>query len=402
MTSLYKYINSLALIIGFYSTCLGMEQTFSLMNMPPDIHQTIYQSLILKSQKCSQTLKYVDRLRGTCSYWRQIGDELTANSGLLKLLRTLHGADDKTKTRILFYSIYNNDYALTKHILEITPNTHLYLGKKGDRKFNPYHLAQNNNNENIIKLLQEYGYNQKNNGFDQFNQIIPFAPWPKIPIINELFIACITGDNISLKEIINIKFKQKDIVDTIIEQDEGKPTFNREASYIIEFCAFPLIIHNDDDRCILSCIQFIKDNPECDYFLDEMIKNAALENSIKVFKELLKAKDNINKITLKTNVLERYLQCYKSKEQYDQIKNILNEYDAKTIKELAEENQSIPIWHTLFDNIKSHYFIKLFFTTNISYSRFTKILLQHIIFSLTSYMKHLLYIIFINFPPIKN
>lgn len=388
MNILYKQINIILVIISLYSACLGMKHTaiisINFSHLPEEIHKTIFNALDLRSQ---------DKLRATSLYWKKIGDHHTTNPGLVRLLHSLPDSTKQANTRILFYAIYNNDYALTKYILERTPNQRLYLDPiRSSHRLDPYRVAQGNNDEAMINLLKQYHYDEPNYGFDKYNQKITCsAEWPQPLILRELLIACISGDDTFLKEIINIKFKQDNILDTIrrdnIEKQNGdepdKQGFTADASIMIKK-AFYIITHNDDEKCIVSFIQFIKDYPKCDFFLGVLLEEACRQESKKVFVELVKHKADIDinkkrvwiwnidnkkqvKKTFKDEILDRDLtqpMGKKSQKYYNEIENILNEYGAKTVAELhlAESpymhnnnfllEKAYSYWHNLFDQIK--------------------------------------------------
>jgi len=379
MNIVCKQIDIILVIISLYSACFGMDHTAIIPNffscLPGEIHKTIFNVLDLKSQ---------DKLRATSLYWKKIGDNRTTNLGLLRLLHSLPDSNKQTKTRILFYAIYNNDYALTKYILEKTPDQRLYLDPIRGYALDPYHVAQGNNDEAMINLLKQHHYDEPNYGFDKYNQKITCSEkWPQPLILRELLIACISGDDTFLKEIINVKFKQNDILATIQQQNEDEPDqkrFTADASIIIKK-AFYIITHNDDEKCIVSFIQFIKDRPKCDFLLQILLEEACKKESKKVFVELVKHKAdiNINKIrvwnidnkqvkkTLKDEILDRDWtrpMDKKSQKYYKEIEAILNEYGAKTVAELhlaespyINNNNSLlekvySCWRNLSDQIK--------------------------------------------------
>jgi hypothetical protein len=361
-----------------------------------DIHPKIFIEL--------NDLTSQDHLRATCHYWKKTGDTLQENNGILHLLHSLADSTTKTKARILFYATYNNNYFLIKHILESTPNKRLYLKDvSGWGGLDPYDIALDNKNENVLKLFLEHDYHKCNYGIDKYNQKISCRKWPETLILQEFLLACISGDNIALKEITNIKFKQKEILATILDPELDEKTFTDEAENTIED-AFYIVVHNDDERSILSFLQFVKDNPEYNFLIRLLLIEACEKNKMKAFIKLLENKQaNINKIdtcyindqkrklTLRDELIEMSFRKYKSKKHYDHVTTLLNLYGAKTFEELQLKNQSLK--QKLLGYLKSHYFIRLFFLEDIPHHRCMEQLLQHLYSwigsSFRSYMEHL-------------
>jgi len=299
-----------------------MEQSI-VEHLPIEIHTHIYTSIT--------DIKTQDRLRGTCHYWKEIGDKFFAHSGLLQLLHRLPQATKETKTRILFYAVYTNDNHLAQHILENT-NEHLHITVDNGRcVLDPYHYAQKKNNEAMLNLFKKALYDQPHEK----------AQWPQDKKEKKLLITAIIGDNIAFKKVLHTNFSQENVYPQLGIKN---PTLPRYLHLKEAFC---IITQHDDDLCIEPCMEWIQNNPNF-LFLNVFLLDEALKKKCsQVYTHILTNHKNLNAIetwyingikreqTLKDKIL--WNKGWREKSYYQEAEKILNSFGAQTAQELQQQ-----------------------------------------------------------------
>jgi len=322
MTSSYKYIQHIALIVSFYSVCLSMDQS-AVEHLPIEIHTHIYSSI--------DDIKTQDRLRITNKSWKEIGDKLTTNSGLLKLLHSLPDADDKTKTRILFYAIYTNDDHLTQRILESSSKRLYTVFGNGRFVLDLYHIAHNKNNEKILTLLKQHNYDKPHK----------CSKWPQDPVEEALLLASILGDNLTFENILHANFNQKNVFPRL---GKNNPTLSKHINLKESFY---IITEHDDELCLKPCIQWIKNNPQFTFLNVLLLDEAFKKKCSKAYTKILTSYQDLNVIetcyingvkreqTLKDKLL--WNKGWREQSYYQEAEEILNSFGAKTAQELKQQ-----------------------------------------------------------------
>jgi hypothetical protein len=351
--------------------------------MPLELHRKTFHYL---------NLRWQDQLRGTCRYWKKIGDSRDFPIYLIDLLHSNSNTTQETKSRILLTAIYHNNYDLAETILKSVPITSrlYYSSFYQAERFDPYHLAQSGGDNDMLALLQSYKYDIPQYGRDSYGQAIEHSKLPKSKILIELIISSISGDRDSITTIVNQKFKDPQFLPELSEKEGDKYVWSNESAFAIEN-AFSIIVRHDDHKNITSVIQFLNDNPKITWWLDDFLQRACKFESVVVFEKLLEQKKDkdINKVqtvrdygsdttatlryrTFKNTILGINWDSdsdilSKNPDYYRTIETLLNKYGAKTYEELQDPEGTL--------KQQKSFFVRSFYANDII--TFSKIVISY-------------------------